>query len=112
MEIKLFEVRDAATFMPVMVTKLISRNIKESYLMSHVGLNKPGLFSFLYTVLNTGESSLDAYDWHNRTRKISHQFIEANWDQLFSGQVIDVEFILGETKEPKISEMSTLLEGW
>jgi hypothetical protein len=34
----------------------------------------------------------------------AHRYIEENWNALSDGDVIDVEFILGETKEKKISE--------
>ena len=34
----------------------------------------------------------------------AHEHIILNWDQLKDGDVIDVEFILGETKVKKDSE--------
>jgi hypothetical protein len=34
----------------------------------------------------------------------AHNFIQAQWDTLTTGDVVDVEFILGETLEPKQSE--------
>lgn len=34
----------------------------------------------------------------------AHRYIESYFDKLNSGDVIDVEHILGETKEPKVSE--------
>ena len=37
----------------------------------------------------------------------AHQFIESNWSKLKDGDVIDVEFIVGETDRPKISERLT-----
>jgi hypothetical protein len=35
---------------------------------------------------------------------LAHQHIEQNWDLLNDGDVVDVEYILGETSEPKRSE--------
>lgn len=104
MDIKLFEVRDIGTLMPVMVTKIAARNSKEHWLLRRVGLGTDGSYEFLYTVLNHGESGWDCYEWGDRTRHISHKFIEENWDDLDNGQVIDVEYILGETLEPQMPE--------
>ena len=39
-----------------------------------------------------------------RTKPVAHQFIEKNWSTLKDGDVVDVQFILGETAEPKRSE--------
>jgi len=35
---------------------------------------------------------------------VAHAYIEKNFHNLNSGDVIDVEFILGETDKPKTSE--------
>jgi hypothetical protein len=35
---------------------------------------------------------------------VAHDYIRNNWPTLKDGDVIDVEFILGETNERKISE--------
>lgn len=35
---------------------------------------------------------------------VAHQFIEDHFDELNDGEVVDVQFILGETKVPKVSE--------
>jgi hypothetical protein len=35
----------------------------------------------------------------------AHQWIEGHFHKLESGAVVDVEFILGETTEPKPGEM-------
>jgi hypothetical protein len=37
----------------------------------------------------------------------AHAHILQNWHSLTSGDVIDVEFILGESKQPKESEAKT-----
>ena len=34
----------------------------------------------------------------------AHLWLENHWDEAKSGQVIDVEFLLGERAEPKESE--------
>jgi hypothetical protein len=46
-------------------------------------------------------------EWGDRTYQIAHQYIVENWSVLESGAVVDVEHILGETDEPKVSERET-----
>jgi hypothetical protein len=36
---------------------------------------------------------------------MAHRYIEQTFSQLKSGDLIDVQFIIGETTEPKVSEM-------
>lgn len=49
----------------------------------------------------------DPYAWGDRTWTVAHVFIEANWDNLKDGDVIDVEHILGESTTKKLSERIT-----
>ena len=39
--------------------------------------------------------------------KVAHNYIATHWHDLVDGDVVDVEFILGETAEKKISERAT-----
>lgn len=45
-----------------------------------------------------------AYDWTNNTMRSAHAWLIMNFDSIRSGQVVDVEFILGHTQAPKKSE--------
>lgn len=50
-------------------------------------------------------------DWVNskRTMQVAHMWILSHWDLItYNGYVVDVSFILGETKTPKRAE----LQGW
>ena len=100
---KLFEVRDRATFLPVMATQVRFQNEGQTFL-----LNRCGFMSECHIILTRlrGESpsSADAYFWNDRTMQTAHDYIQKNFNTLNDGDVIDVEFILGETKQPKISE--------
>jgi len=49
-------------------------------------------------------ATYDPYAWGDRTFFVAHQYIERNWGSLESGEVLDVEYILGESKTPKVSE--------
>ena len=50
-------------------------------------------------------ASYDPYSWGQcGTMPTAHKYIVDYWGELRSGAVIDVEFIAGETKSPKVSE--------
>lgn len=118
MEIKLIEIRDRATFIPAMAVRLGARNEHERYLLrragyavpdGHVALPEPGddtgQFYVLLTNLNGGGTcEYDIYAWNNRTMVVAHQWLLRSWHTIKSGDVLDVQFILGETAAPKISE--------
>lgn len=117
METKLFEVRDTATFIPVLAVQIEFSNAdwRERYLCRRAGYG-PDHSPPLVIVCRLEASGVDrnaTYDpfaWcaDNGTRTLceAHQYIAAHWYELRSGDVIDVQFILGETKEPKKSEQT------
>ncbi len=113
MEVKILEVRDAGTFMPVICIKPIADNDAQLWLLRRDGydalrdercviLIKPQCRGVAY----------DPYDWplgRGRTMQVAHQYIESHWAHLNDGDVVDVEYILKETDEPKVSERLTAL---
>ena len=109
MKTKTFEIRDRATFIPVVAVKLSSdENENDRYLLGRCGLGLLGSFNIALFQLQTGIGYFDPYEWSGapivRTMPVAHKYIEENFDKLDSGAVIDVEFILGETTTPKKSE--------
>ena len=46
----------------------------------------------------------DPYGWGGRTYPVAHNYIIEHWEELRDGDVIDVEFILGEKPTKKVSE--------
>jgi hypothetical protein len=102
-EIKLFEVRDRMTFIPVFAISTKSSDKAQSYLLWRAGFN--GGDAVILGNLN-GErmSTADAYAWKDRTMQTAHLHIEENFSSLKDGDVIDVEYILGESNIPKVSE--------
>jgi len=98
MEVKLFEVRDRATFIPAIGIRVEGEN----YLTRRAGYGKPLV---LFGYLSGGGFTYDPSYWSNRTMGNAHRYIADNWSELNPyGEVIDVEFILGETTTPKPSE--------
>lgn len=111
METKLFEVRDRMTFLPVICVKLQPGNEADGYLLAMTGyglLPKTQRQYILMGKLQTGDLKNCPQDHGGypgvRTLPIAHQHIEKHWDELTSGDVIDVEFILGEMAAPKIAQ--------
>jgi hypothetical protein len=49
-------------------------------------------------------TAYDPHNWNDRTKQVSHKWIQDNWDDINDGDVIDVEFILGESTVKKTSE--------
>lgn len=104
MKIKMFEIRDRMTFIPVVCVSLEQNGeaINNSWLLSKAGFRDSRMV-LMYS-FTKGEGSHDPFSWGDRTYKHAHIYIEKNWDELESSDVIDVEFILGESKVKKKSE--------
>lgn len=115
---KYFEVRDRATFIPVVAFRpagLLNPTQDETTRR----IIRYGLGSGGWPMIDSGDqpvivcrlnqvaakSDPDGWTW-NRTLMAAHEYIQNNWDALVSGAVIDVECVLGEKplKEHKTSE--------
>lgn len=112
MTTKLFELRDRATFIPVAVIKIDPANEAERYLLRRAGYNTlpSDLVIMVGLCGGIGQATCDPHDWTangTRTRFVAHEYIAIHFDDLETGAVIDVEFLVGETKEAKISERIT-----
>lgn len=102
---KCFEIRDRHTFIPVLGVKVSFENEAEAYLLRRSGFTMGSKAVFLVRMTN-GEGQYDPYKWGTsaRTMTIAHGHIKDHFDELENGAVVDVEFILGETPAPKLSE--------
>ena len=118
MEIKLLEIRDRATFIPAMAIHLRNRTPSEFFLLRRAGYSAEQIggreedvepYIILCTLTGT-EANYDPFEWRNqRTMGTAHRYIIEHWKELESGQVVDVEFVLGETTTPKMSEQAESL---
>lgn len=109
---KAFEIRDRLTIIPVIATVMASDKNEEAYLLGRAGyLNHERPSFVVVTRLVDTESANDPHDWSSgaRTMQIAHQYIMEHFHELETGAVIDVEYILGETLAPKISERLEVL---
>lgn len=104
MIVKLLEVRDRNTFIPVAAIKMFPANEAQRFLLARVGF-RDGM-SVTLMRLNDQKATADVYQWGSgeRTMPNAHLYIEKHFDELHDGDVVDVEFILGERSRPKQSE--------
>ena len=110
MQTKILEIRDRATFFLVLcvdmnpdpddIWTLYQRKALRTY--GFPADNEPNI---LMTHLRANDyATNDPYHWNDRTKYNAHKFIIENWNELKEGDVVDVEFILGETTTKKESE--------
>jgi len=112
MQVKLLEIRDKATFFPVVCVNMNPDRTagfvewNQTYLLRRCGYPCDGRPNILYTkAMGDGNPATnDPYHFGDRTNTTALNYIIDHWNELKDGDVIDVEFILGETKEKKISE--------
>ena len=111
---KIIEVRDRATFAPMLAVKLGSDDERERWLLDVAGFGDTKEEQESYVVLmkisgGSGHYSAtaDPFDWveaRNRTYFCAHRWLSEHFDEIPPGGVLDVEFVLGESKIPKESE--------
>jgi len=114
-EVKLFEVRDRATFIPAYCVRFRDdlADTQEWFLLRAAGWG-PNPDCIYMTLLEGGDTSHNPHGFKpgGRILQVAYAYIENHWDQLESGQIIDVEYILKETDEPKKSERFAFEAGY
>jgi len=105
LDAKLIEVRDSMTTIPALAWKPDPSDEAELWFWSRSGFGRtPGDYVFLMR-LSDQETKIDPYGWgHTRTMPTVHRHLMEHWDLVRNGDVIDVQFLLGETTIPKESE--------
>ena len=105
-KVKYFEIRDRGTLILVLAVQYGAHSPREQKILQRAGLWGGGAYSLQLTDLVSGRTERDAYAWTgSRTKHEAHKYIEKNWDFLNSGEVIDIEYVLGEVHTPKQSEL-------
>jgi hypothetical protein len=111
MEVKCLEIRDDGTFIPVICIWPVPDNEGQRYLLRRDGyrgdITEPCIIMIAAQCRGV---AYDPYDWAEaRTHRVAHDWIAKHWGELRDGDVVDVEFILGESGTHKISERETSL---
>lgn len=109
-ETKVFEIRDFATFMVGVATKLDTADKddpdnNEGYLLARVGFKKGMLYPVVLYIPTFKEAQCDPNAWSDRrTVPNAHKYIMEHWDELETGDLVDVRVALEEENEPCESE--------
>ncbi len=106
MQVKVIEIRDTSTYFALLCVNMQPDNDAQRYHMRRVGYPCDGRPNIVVTKLSAdgGKTSNDPYYWGDRTMATAHNHITEAWDALRDGDVVDVEFILGETIQSKESK--------
>jgi len=122
MRTKVLEIRDEATFILVLAVDMnpptlgiaeghvwARLNEIERWALRRCGYPCDGTPNILMTRLDgNGQATNDPYGWGGRTFPVAHDWIIRHWVELSDGDVVDVQYILGETSQPKVSERITV----
>lgn len=108
MTIKQLEIRDTATTMPMLAMQVSG---EDGWLFRRAGFGSQPLVIFIN--LCKMECQYDPYSWNTGARTVpeAHRYITEHWADVQDGDVIDVEFILGERPEKKTSEREVEIRG-
>ncbi len=106
---KTVEIRDAMTFIPALAIKLAPECEQDRYLLGRAGYGVSPAAQAQYVLLlgingGAGETTCDPYDWDTSTMRLAHTWLIQHFDELASGDVVDVEYVTGKTKAPKRTE--------
>ena len=107
MEVKCLELRDRMTFIPVICLRPVPTNEAQRYLLRRDGYRGDDSEHCIILIQAQCRGvAYDCYGWPSspRTYQVAHNYIATRWSALSDGDVIDVEFILGETDTRKTSE--------
>lgn len=107
MEVKCLEIRDKGTFIPVICIRPVAKNEAQRYLLQRDGYQADaGEQCIIMINAQCRGAEYDPYGWKGdmRTKGTAHNYIAQNWSTLSDGDVVDVQFILGETPVSKVSE--------
>lgn len=114
MEVKTFEVRDSMTCISALAIKAGARDEAERWLWSRAGFGESAKEQSCYVLVanidsGTGKLTCDPWAQRSGTMREAHTYIDAHFDELENGAVVDVEYIRGDTDAPKISDRAVRL---
>lgn len=104
MIVKALEIRDEGTTISMLAIRPIPENPAQRAVLRHAGYGDSD-----YVILIGAHDCEGSYNPYkqpgNRTRRAAHIWIKEHFDELRDGDVVDVQFILGERPTKKTSEI-------
>ena len=106
MIVKALEIRDEGTTIGMFAIRTVPENSEQRAILRRAGYGTPENYVILLDAHNW-EGSYDPFKQPGggRTRKEAHLWIKEHFDELRDGDVVDVQFILGERPTKKASEI-------
>ncbi len=106
MDTKLFEIRDYATCVVVCCTLMQSRvddheHTRAQRILSYKGYNATDPLVLMADITGGRKAEYDPYAWNDRTFQTAHEYISKFWYDLVNTDIVDVEFLRGESEEIK-----------
>lgn len=105
---KLVEIRDRHTMIPAIAVKCDPANAAEAFLLRRAGYGSDNVYVLLGKIDGSemGDFAYDPFGHATaaRTMREAHKWLIAHFDEIEPGAVVDVEFLLGESSDPKVSE--------
>ena len=113
MTCKTIEIRDRGTFVPALLVRLDPTDERDRWLLSRAGFGATAeaMREYVLLINLVKDAPYDPYG-HGSARSlgVAHQHVIEHFDEIKNGQVVCVEYLLGERAEPKVSEQSTVLD--
>lgn len=104
MEVKLFRILDIMTEIRAMATRMTSEDYTERIILRESGYGNYPVCIFLSMLNDSCRSAYEPFGWRwtdshiVRTMPTAHEYIENNWHSLTTGDIVDIEKILGENQ--------------
>lgn len=117
MQTKMIEIRDSGTCIAAMAIRMVAGALVISQTeleTEHRFLRREGYppdgSAIILMRLSDQKATVDPYEWPSLTRDArtmpqAHNWITQNWNDIESGDVVDVQYILNETTAPKAAEI-------
>lgn len=106
MNTKIIEIRDTGTNITALAIKLDGDNFIENTHLKRAGFGSGnGTRFILLTNMENMQSNYDPFKWNDRTLNNAHRYLVDNFDNIENCGLIDVQFLIGETKNPVVSEI-------
>lgn len=105
MDARTYEIRDEGTHIPALAIRLRPQTARDHALLARAGYGLAPTEQSKYVILiclADMRAQHDPFEWPNRTMHVAHLHIREAWPP--NGAVVDVQYILGETEQPKESE--------
>lgn len=108
MTCKTIEIRDRATCIPALLVRLDPADERDRALLARAGYGpSPACQSSFVLLIDLTDAPSDPFQHGGgRTLRLAHLHVQDAFEVLENGQVVDVEYLEGETAAPKRSEVT------